>query len=54
MASFGRGFGTPLIELEACELCAHENPVRVARPNNEIGYRFGLWLTSPTGTLQPS
>jgi hypothetical protein len=54
MASFGRGFATTLIQLKACELCTHENSIRVARPNDEIGYRFGLGLTSPTCTLQTS
>ena len=42
MASFGRGFATTLIQLKGCELCTHENSVRVARPNDEIGYRFRL------------
>jgi hypothetical protein len=54
MTSFGRGLGTPLIQLKACEFRAHENSIRVVGPNNEIGYRFGLSLPSPTRTLQTS
>jgi hypothetical protein len=54
MARFGCGFGTTPIQLKALELCAHENSVRVAGPNNKIGYRFSLGLSSPVFTLQTS
>jgi hypothetical protein len=54
MTSFGRGLGTPLIQLKAFEFRAHENSIRVVGPNNEIGYRFGLSLPSPIRTLQTS
>jgi hypothetical protein len=54
MARFGCGFGTTPIQLKARELCAHENSVRVAGPNNKIGYRFSLGLSSPVCTLQTS
>jgi hypothetical protein len=54
MASFGCGFGTAPIQLKTRELCAHENSVRVTGPDNKIGYRFSLGLSSPVCTLQTS